>query len=230
MRTKDVPSHVADAAGKTGEGISKLLSNKYVLYGGIGLGVLVVGYFVLTNMSGGTSGSASNGGSTDYTTSPVDYGSGASPVTLSGNTGASGDSGALSDAINAANQNSAAQNQEALAAIQQASNVSIANDQTLAFETQLATQATNYAASTNVLDQFIKGNPGMLGVGGSVTPTSAGGVDVGLFSDTNKQPLAFANVLHGVAGQITPALDVSAASQTVNPSNPVKLTGQLIAA
>lgn len=211
---------LGDMGNKAGSGLKKLLSNKVVLYGGIGVGALVLGYLYLQNQSANASNSG-GGGYANYT--PVDYTGAGTPAVI-GSSGGSSDSGstdALAAAINAANQNSAAQNQEALTALQESANISIANDQTSSYETQLATQASNYAASTNVLKQFIGAAGGqgaaVLGVGGSITPTSAGGASVDLFADNSKNILAWGTVLHGIADQGTP----SAGAQGVVPVNPV---------
>lgn len=211
---------LGNTAHKAGDGIKKLLGNKWVLYGGLGAGALVLGYLYLQNQAA----AASSGGGGGYYTSasPIDYGSvAAAPASGGSSGGDSSGNDALAAAINAANQNSAAQNQEALMALQQSGAIAIANDQTSAYETQLATQASNYAASTNVLQTFIKGLGGqgaaVLGVGGWVDPTAAGGVSVGLYGDNSKNVTAWGNVLHGIASGGAP----STGSQSPTPANPV---------
>lgn len=199
MRTKAVPD---DSIIKKGEKVvGGLFKDKWVLYGGIGLGALAVFLYLQSQNA-----NAAGGGQTGIVPgSPVDYGVTGTSAPVSTN-GGSSDNSALLAAIQAQTANDQATQQANLAAITAQANAAIAADQTNLDMASIAGQVSNYANSTNVLDTFLKGvGPGVLGFGGSVTPTGYGGVNVGLFADTQNNPLAWGNVLHSIAGPTNPA-------------------------
>lgn len=179
-----------DSMIKKGEKfVGGIFKEKWVLYGGIGIGALAV-FLYLQNQQANAA-SQSQGATGIVPGLPVQYGG----IDTSGgttSTPASGtdDSAALQAAIAAQTANDQATQQANLAAITAQSNAAIAADQTNLDMASIAGQVSNYANSTNVLDTFIKsaggGGVSVLGATGSVTPTGYGGVNMDLYASTNK--------------------------------------------
>lgn len=192
-----------DSIVKKGEkAIGGLFKEKWVLYGGIGIGALAVFLYLQHSQAN----AAAQGSAGIVPGLPVSYGtSGGLPIDTGGGGSTGQDNSALLAAIAAQTANDQATQQANLAAITAQANAAIAADQANVDMATIAGQVSNYANSTNTLQTFIKGvGPGVLGVGGSITPTGYGGVNVGLFADTHKDVLAWSNVLHGVADSTNP--------------------------
>jgi hypothetical protein len=191
-------------AGMVGDA-EKLLENKWVLYGGIGVLVLGVGYYLYA--SGAFSGQQAASSPAVDTSAPISYpGVGDAPASSGVSSGT--DDGSLADAINAATAAQNSQSQTTLAGISAAYDTAIAADQTTLATTNIAGQVANYAASTNVLDAFLNNTTGgVISLGGSVTPTALGGVDVGLYSANaaKGQQNDYTDILHAIAGVPLPA-------------------------
>lgn len=217
--------------------IGGLFKEKWVLYGGIGIGALAVFLYLQSQAAN----AAASGGSTGVVPGlPVSYGGLGGPVDASGGGGSSGqDNSALLAAIAAQTANDQATQQANLAAISAQANAAIAADQTNLDMASIAGQVSNYANSTNVLDSFLKqaGNGGVsvLGFTGSVTPTGYGGVNTDLYASTNKVLNAIpyltgqgGGVLHpgpqkpiyagGSPGTVNPVLTGAPTAPTINPT------------
>lgn len=174
-----------------GKGLD-LFKNKWVLYGGIGVLVLGVGYIALSNQQ---PASAPQG---QIVGDPTQFGAGtpASGGIDSSNT----DDSALAAAISAQAAAQAGMNQVNLLNIQDSLTAALAADQTVLSGSQIAASVSQYAASTNVLDQFLAAaGKGVISLGGWVDPTASGGVSVGLFSANDGSPNDYTDILHQIA-------------------------------
>jgi len=178
-----------DSIVKKGEkAIGGLFKEKWVLYGGIGIGALAV-FLYLQNQSA----NAADQGQTGIVPGlPVSYGgatSGGIPVDTGGGSSPT-DNSALLAAIAAQTANDQATQQANLAAITAQANAAIAADQANVDMATISGQVSNYANSTNALDTFIKGassgGNSVLGVTGFIAPTSYGGVTSDLYASTAK--------------------------------------------
>ena len=178
MRVKEVPKDVI-------EGGKKLLSNKWVLYGGIA-GAVVLGYLYLQSQN---ANAANSGSGTVSFSDPIQYGvagaanAGTGSATVS--SGGSGSSGGLDPNVAAAialQQQQDASNQTlSLAQIQAESDAAIASDQMNLQLGQIAGIASNYAQSAGALSTFIKNTPGKLAnLTGFISPSGNGGLNVDL--------------------------------------------------
>jgi hypothetical protein len=208
IRTKDTPGDTPVLGT-----VNKLLDNKWVLYGGIGLAALVGGYFILQGQ-GQAQATSSDGSSGVAYGTPIGYGSSVVPSSggVTGD-GGSGDSAALLAAVQAQTANDQATQQANLAAIQTNANIALAGDYTNIDLANISSTTSNYANSTALASQFVKSaGSGIIGLGGSVTPTSGGGVDIGLFSANQKQPLDYTDILHQVSRQTIPLIGTTNAT------------------
>src|SRR5215469_18046462 len=173
MRLKEVPHDVEKAVG----GIFK---EKWVLYGGIGLGALAVFLYLQSQ----NANAASSGATGIVPGLPVSYGGIGTTTPVASDGGSSDNSAALLAAIQAQTANDQATQQANLAAIKAQADAAIAADQTNLDMASIAGQVSNYANSTNVLDTFIKsasiGGNNVLGVTGVVAPTGYGGSNIDL--------------------------------------------------
>ena len=166
--------------------IGGLFKEKWVLYGGIGIGALAV-FLYLQNQQANAGGQQTTGVVPGL---PVSYGGIGGTVDSGGGGSAPADNSALLAAIAAQTANDQATQQANLAAITAQANAAIAADQTNLDMASIAGQVSNYANSTNVLDTFIKGaqsgGNSVLGVTGVVAPTGYGGVTSDLYASTAK--------------------------------------------
>lgn len=220
LRQKATPNDSPlDTVEKT---VGEWFKNKWILYGALG-GAAIVGYLIIQNANSQATAAANNsGGTTAYTaTQPVAYDPGVAATTGPSTTGvgSTDDTSAILAAIQAQQANDQATQQANLAAIQSSTDIALAGDYTNIDLANINGTVANYANSTSVVSNFLKSaGTGVIGLGGSVTPSQGGGVNVGLYSASQKQPTDYTNILHQVAQQTVPQMGSTNATQlpTVN--------------